>query len=263
MNAAHEDLNLKLEIYEGPLELLLHLIKRNEVDIHDIPVSLITAQYLEYIEYIESINLDLAGDFLVMAATLAHIKSKMLLPADSLEAGEQPEDPRLELVRPLLEYSAFQTAAENVSMRPQLNRDVFVRGGVGSETLDLPEDNQPESLMVAKSSVYELVKAWQDLYARRTAEGLSLKFSMETVTIGEKLVQIRAFLLSVKSAHFRDLAGLDKNNYELALNFLAVLELARTGFLRLYQDSDVDQSGPRLFLADPAAREAPEKLDYR
>ncbi|MDR1309194.1 MAG: segregation/condensation protein A [Deltaproteobacteria bacterium] len=262
----NDGITLKLDIYEGPLDLLLHLIKRNEVDIHDIPVSLITAQYLEYIEMMESLNLDLAGDFLIMAATLTHIQSKMLLPAAEVEpGGPAVEDPRMELVKPLLEHAAFLAAAEALGSRPQLDRDVFARGGEGLSTLDLPAGGKlprPEQ-RIAKSSSFELVKAWHHLLSLRASEGMSLSFHMETVTIGERLGQIRRFLLEAKAAHFRELLVDGADSFELALSLLAILELARTGFLRLFQDHELDPSGPRLFLADPSAQASPESLDYR
>ncbi|MDR1052128.1 MAG: segregation/condensation protein A [Deltaproteobacteria bacterium] len=260
MIVQNDELTLKLDIYEGPLDLLLHLIRRNEVDINDIPVSLITAQYLEYVELIETLNLDLAGDFLIMAATLTHIKSKLLLPSDP-ESRE--EDPRLELVRPLLEHAAFQAAAEALGGLPQLERDVFLRGGKGADTLDAALPPGEDSAPVAKTSAYELVKAWGEILDRRRSAGLSLNFMMETVTIGEKLQKIRLFLAGAKTAHFGDLARERGNSFELALNFLAVLELARVGFLRLWQDIEVDRTGPRLFLADPRAKESAGALDYR
>ena len=118
------DYEVKLEIFEGPLDLLLHLIHKNEVDIFDIPISLITDQYLEYIDMMKALNVDIAGDFLLMASTLIHIKSKMLLP--ELKDDEE-EDPTLELTRPLLEYMRFKEAAESLSERDMLDRDVFSR----------------------------------------------------------------------------------------------------------------------------------------
>ncbi|MDR1545148.1 MAG: segregation/condensation protein A [Deltaproteobacteria bacterium] len=252
-------LRLKLENYEGPLGLLLHLIKINKVDIYDIPVSLITAQYLEFVVAMDFSDLDEAGDFLLMAATLTHIKSRLLLPTDAQPGEEPAADPREELVRPLLEYAAFQAAAETLSDRPQLDRDVFLRGAafLNDEKLQ----NQPREI---KSTLFELMKAWNNLIGRRTVEEDTLKFKIETKTIGEKLEEIRNLLTSIKSVHFKDLARSAANVFELALSFLAVLELARVGFLRLHQDTETDFAGPQLFLADPeATTTSPEQLDYR
>src|SRR5512135_457405 len=125
--------SIKLPLFEGPLDLLLHLIKRDEVDIYDIPVARIAEQYLEYIELMKDLNLDIAGEFLVMAATLAQIKSRMLLPPKEGE-GEADEgvDPRAELVQRLLEYKKFKEAAESLGEREEFWREVFVRQGKGA-----------------------------------------------------------------------------------------------------------------------------------
>ena len=121
------DYAIKLDIFEGPLDLLLYLIKKNEIDIYNIPVALITKQYLEYLNIIKSLNLDLAGEYLVMASTLIHIKSRMLLPVPEEPSAEELEDdPRAELVRQLLEYQAFKDAAAELTQRPLLERDVFI-----------------------------------------------------------------------------------------------------------------------------------------
>lgn len=120
------DYAIKLDIFEGPLDLLLYLIKKNEIDIYNIPVALITEQYLQYLKMIKSLNLDLAGEYLVMASTLIHIKSKMLLPEPE-EPEEEEEDPRAELVRQLIEYKTFKEAAAGLLERPMLERDVFKR----------------------------------------------------------------------------------------------------------------------------------------
>src|SRR4030042_5722863 len=122
-----DDYRVKLEIFEGPLDLLLHLIRKNEVDIYDIPIAVIVYQYMAYLDLLRSLDLDVAGEFLVMAATLAQIKSRMLLPAG--EAGEEEgPDPRAELVERLLEYQRYQEAASELLSRELLGRDVFVRG---------------------------------------------------------------------------------------------------------------------------------------
>ncbi len=126
---------VQLEIFEGPLDLLLHLIKKNEISITDIPIAAITEQYLATLEVMQSLNLDVAGEFLVMAATLVHIKSRMLLPAgdDTTEDDEDGEDPREELIRRLLEYQRFKDAAEQLGQREILARDVFIRSGTPLE----------------------------------------------------------------------------------------------------------------------------------
>src|SRR3972149_12040581 len=124
---ASSDYTFRLEGFEGPLDLLLHLIQKNELDIFNIPISLITEQYLEYLQLMKVLNLDIAGEYLLMASTLLHIKSKMLLPKSSEGEEEEEEDPRVELVRRLLEYQKYKQAALELEKRPLLDRDVFIR----------------------------------------------------------------------------------------------------------------------------------------
>ena len=143
---------IKLDIFEGPLDLLLYLIKKNEIDIYNIPIATITEQYLQYIKMIKSLNLDLAGEYLVMASTLIHIKSKMLLPEPEEPDEEDEEDPRAELVRQLLEYQAFKEAAANLQKRPLLERDVFVRAAF------LPEAEKRQLEIEFKDSFARLRK---------------------------------------------------------------------------------------------------------
>ncbi|MDR0548464.1 MAG: segregation/condensation protein A [Deltaproteobacteria bacterium] len=257
-----ESLTLKLDVgdgpYEGPLDLLLHLIDKNKVDINDIPISLITQQYLECLDRLEGLSLDASGDFLLMAATLANIKSRLLLPKLNDETGEEPEDPRIELTQPLLEYAKVKDAARLLNELPILNRDVFTRGERDEEA-DFSFDDR------IQATLFELIEAWRKLSGRKnSAERPRLQFVLETKTIGEKLAEIRTFLLDAKNAHFQDLMKLAPNALEVALSFLAILELARTGFLRLYQETETDCQGPKLFLADPKAQSLDASdLDYR
>src|SRR5438105_4152504 len=139
---------IRLEQFEGPLDLLLHLIKKNEINIYDIPIAAITKQYLEYISLMKYLNLDVAGEFLVMAATLIHIKSRMLLPVEAGEEDEDDgEDPRAELVRRLLEYKQFKEAAADLAERGQQWREIFGRPAAPvKEPLSLPDDGFDETL---------------------------------------------------------------------------------------------------------------------
>src|SRR5512139_1439002 len=125
MTTRGEEYQVRLEIFEGPMDLLLHLIRKNKVDIYDIPIALIMDQYLQYLEVIRGLNVDVAAEFLEMAATLAYIKSRMLVPGGGSEEEDEEEDPRLELVRPLVEYARLKEAAFVLAGRPQLNRDVY------------------------------------------------------------------------------------------------------------------------------------------
>ncbi len=153
---------IKLDIFEGPLDLLLYLIRKNEIDIYNIPIALITEQYLEYLDMMRSLNLDLAGEYLVLAATLIHIKSKLLLPpAEGEEEEEEGEDPRAELVQQLLEYQAFKEAALSLETRPLLDRDVFTRGAPAEE----PAAAEEEEEAMIEVGVFELVQAFRRIIA--------------------------------------------------------------------------------------------------
>jgi segregation and condensation protein A len=256
-----DKLTLKLDFqqgfYEGPLDVLLHLIDKNQIDINDIPMSLITAQYLEYLDLMDLENLDAAGDFLVMAATLTNIKSRLLLPRLTQD-GQEEEDPRKELTQPLMEYAQLKNVAAILNNRPVLNRDVFTRGELEDlENIHLADDH-------IQATLFDLIAAWHQLAARQESDQLSLRFMLETKTIGQRLTEIRAYLLEMKSAHFQDFVRQSANNLEVALSFLAVLELARIGFLRLYQQTETEFDGPKLWLSDPGAKALePDQLDYR
>ncbi|MDR2302101.1 MAG: segregation/condensation protein A [Deltaproteobacteria bacterium] len=263
MESKKKGVSVDLGFYEGPLGLLLWLVKINRLNIFDVPISLITSQYMEIMERMEPLNIDQSGDFIVMASTLSQIKSKLLLPItpEENEDGSQ-EDPRLEIIKPLLEYAAFQQAAENLASRPTLDRDVFVRGGDGFETLDLPEGEELPQVEqeVAKTSTFELVKAWHSLLNVKEKEEPVLNFFLETVTIAQKIEQIKAFLSLNPTVHFQDLFPKKTDGFDLALTFLALLELARTGFLRFWQEEDPDPLGPMIFLSSPKAADDP-KID--
>ncbi len=148
-----------LDKFDGPLDLLLHLIRKNEMDIYDIPIAEITAQYLSTLDELKSLNLDIAGEFLLMAATLLHIKSRLLLPAAEEEAaGEDDEDPRAELVRRLLEYQKYSEAAATLESFPLLERDIFARRFSPPELAEMPAEEPLEAI-----GLYELMEAFRAL----------------------------------------------------------------------------------------------------
>ena len=248
------DLLVKLQIYEGPLDLLLHLIKKNEVDLDDIPVALITAQYLEYLDLMESMNVELASDFLVMAATLTQIKSRLLLPRedDDDPEADPAEDLKAAIIDPLLAHLRqgldYRDVAEALKNRYQLNSDVFVRGG--SPLAEEGEDLEPAERPL-EATLFDLVDAFRRL-AEKKNETKTLKFVVETKTIGQRISEIQVFLRENKRGTFEQICAGDRDQGELVLSFLAILELARTSFLRLYQNV---AKSPELavFLANPDA----------
>jgi len=234
---------IKLDIFEGPLDLLLYLIRKNEIDIYNIPIALITEQYLSYLDLMRSLNLDLAGEYLVLAATLIHIKSRMLLPpVEGDDETEEGEDPRAELVQQLLEYQAFKEAALSLDGRPLLERDVFTRGAPPEEPAEAEED---EGAMI-EVGIYELVQAF-----RRIISGLDqsedLAIDTEKMSLTDRINEIMERLSEEKQLTFTELLGERMDRKRIVYTFLAILELMKLRMVRAYQ------SGPfgaiRLFLA--------------
>jgi segregation and condensation protein A len=250
---------IRLEIFEGPLDLLLHLIKKNELDIYDIPISLITQQYLEYLEIMKQLNLDIAGEFLVMAAELMHIKSRTLLPTPPPGEGEEEEgpDPRAELVRRLLEYQQFKDVADQLRERDLLGRDTFVRGAKSLDWLNLADGMDLEPV-----SIFQLVEAFRQLLAEAPAE-LVHEITIDLISVRERILQIMDAIKGKQSFTFRELFEPNAGRPKMIITFLAILELVRISVLRIHQD---DESGTlRMFnsLTDDAGEiEGRIKDDY-
>jgi len=223
---------IKLDIFEGPLDLLLYLIKKNEIDIYNIPVALITEQYLQYLKMIKSLNLDLAGEYLVMASTLIHIKSKMLLPEPE-EPEEEEEDPRAELVRQLLEYQAFKEAATNLGERPLLERDVFTRAAFLPEETEKSTATEEELIEV---SIFELIEAFHRLVSRIDKKEL-LEIDLEKMSLTDIINGIMERLANEKNLTFDELLGEKKERWRIIYTFLALLELVKLRMVKAYQTS--------------------------
>jgi segregation and condensation protein A len=234
---------IKLDIFEGPLDLLLYLIRKNEIDIYNIPIALITEQYLEYLDLMRSLNLDLAGEYLVLAATLIHIKSRLLLPpVEGEEDGEEGEDPRNELVRQLLEYQAFKEAALSLDARPLLDRDVFTRGAPAEE----PAAAEQEVETMIEVGVFELVQAFRTLMAGLDRSE-DMAIDTEKMSLTDRINEIMERLTEEKELTFTALLGERTDRKRIVYTFLAILELMKLRMVRAYQ------LGPfgviRLFLA--------------
>jgi segregation and condensation protein A len=227
------DYEVRLDIFEGPLDLLIHLIRKNEVDIFDIPIATITDQYLEYLDLMEALNITVAGDFLVMASTLIHIKSRMLLPGSE---DENAEDPRMEITRPLLEYLRFKELAGELSERDVLDRDIFTRR--------FPSDyksqfHSEESLI--EVSLFQLIDAFKRMMEQKLP-GVQLKFQVEPWSLKDKTTMIMDQLKERGGLYFIELFKEDRTLAELIITFLAVLELAQMGLVRIFQtgpDKDI------------------------
>jgi segregation and condensation protein A len=222
---------VKLPLFEGPLDLLLHLIRLNEVEITDIPIARIAEQYLAYLELMRELDLDIAGEYLLMAATLAWIKSRMLLPPDGEEEEEGP-DPRAELAARLLEYQRYKEAACELGERRLLGRDVFAAVGLRPEP-------PPESEREIEVGLFELLEAFQRALKAAGPSGVAHEIETETITVHERMIVVMD-LLELRSAIDLDEvlvseAGRPPSRALLVATFLAVLELTRLAALRLYQ----------------------------
>ncbi|MBN2058982.1 MAG: segregation/condensation protein A [Deltaproteobacteria bacterium] len=223
----NSEYKIKLEIFEGPLDLLLHLIRKNEVDIFDIPIAMITEQYLGYLDMMKALNISVAGDFLVMASTLVHIKSRMLLP-EREENGEE-EDPRTEITRPLLEYLKFKEIAAELSEREILDRDVFKRR-LDADSINEFRTEEP----ILEVNLFQLMDAFKKI-VENIAPDTTLTFKATTWTIKEKTAHIMERLKQNSKIYFKDLFNQDSTISELIVTFLALLELVHIGLVRVFQ----------------------------
>ncbi len=214
------------EVFEGPMDLLIHLIRKNEVDIYDIPIAMITRQYLAYLEWMKSMNIDFAGDFLVMAATLTQIKSRMLLPAN--EYDEDTDDPRAEIARPLLEYLQMKSAAEALAERNILGDSTFVRMPDQKEFLkDMDEQ-------VVKIGLFELIDAFQKILDNIPGDH-RVDFSVDRISVKDRISEIIDILEVKGSVAFDELFAKDVLKSDVIVTFLAILEMVKMMLVRIVQ----------------------------
>jgi segregation and condensation protein A len=222
---------VKLSNFEGPLDLLLHLIKKNEVNIQDIPIALITRQYLDAIHLLQEMNLDIAGEFLVMAATLIHIKSKMLLPRPETSAGVdgEEEDPRDALVRRLLEHQKFKAAAELLHEREQLRSAQWLRPD--ARVAELAGDDYEPELEV---DLFSLLSAFQSVVERAKLRP-KVMLPPEQMPIEVRIEQLLARLSETEAIGFEELFADVDDRSGLIVTFLALLEMIRLKLVRVFQ----------------------------
>jgi len=219
---------VRLELFEGPLDLLLYLVKKDHLNIYDIPISQVTEQYLKYLELMKLLDLGVAGDFLVMAATLMEIKSKMLLPAEQ-EAGtqEEEEDPRAELIRRLLEYEKFKKVAEELKQREAVQMDIFKRARpLDKEEIAAGEGERESKEGYFEASIFDLISAFSKAMQEVPKE-IFYEVIKDEFTVEDKIHQILHLLLIQQSTTLSGLFGQAKNKIEVAVTFLAILELVR------------------------------------
>jgi segregation and condensation protein A len=218
---------IKLERFEGPLDLLLHLIKRDEVDIYDIPIAHITQQYLAYLELMRSFDLEVAGDFLVMAATLMRIKAKMLLPLPGPGEEEDEGDPREELVQRLVEYRQFKEAAGTLKVREEARRRMFERGMV-------PGEDEAGPLPLAPATLFDLLDAL-DRVMRRLPETQVYEVQGDPYDVEDKIALINRIVAEEGSVLFTTLMLRCRARAEMIVTFIALLELVKLGQVVIVQ----------------------------
>jgi segregation and condensation protein A len=208
------------------MDLLVYLIKKNELDIYDIPIAMVTEQYLQYLEWIKIMNIDFAGEFIVMASTLTQIKSRMLLPAAADE--EEEDDPRQEIIKPLIEYLQMKSAAEQLSERHILGEATFVRSGDRQEFLD--EQDEP----YVQVGLFELIDAFQQILAK-IPDDVQLEFTPDKISVRERITQIADTLEAKGSVTFDQLFSEQPDKAEVIVTFLAVLEMVKLALIRIAQ----------------------------
>ncbi|HZN11679.1 MAG TPA: segregation/condensation protein A [Blastocatellia bacterium] len=239
-----EGYRVRLDIFEGPLDLLLYLIKRDEIDIYDIPIAHITEQYLEHLRLMEQLDIAVAGDFLVMAATLIYIKSKLLLPPDPAQAGQGDlaEDPRTELVAQLLEYQKFKAAANMLYSRAEVEGACYPRAPLETDA------HNPEVAATAT----DLWRVFREILDRAKSVA-EIEIARDEMTMSQKLDQIRALLAERFELNVREMFALARSRRELILTFLAFLELVKESEITLRQREIFGEiiARPRAAVTEP------------
>lgn len=230
-SAEAERYRVTLPSFEGPLDLLLHLIQEHQLDIADVPIALIAEKYIQFLDLMRELNLDIAGEYLLMAATLAHIKSKSLLPKEEGKSDEEePEeaDPRGALIRRLLEYQKYKHAAEALQSRPLLSRDVFTRA---PNNEDQPREDAP----LAEVSVFQLLEVFAEVL-KRVGVRLHHEVEVDRLSVSERISQLSDRLRDVDRVELAALFDGMIERHLLVVTFLALLEMTRLKLVRLFQE---------------------------
>ena len=224
-------IKIKVQAFEGPLDLLVHLIKKNQMNIYDIQISVITKQYLEYLDLMQELNLDVASEFLVMAATLIHIKSKWLLPRPETAAGDpvDEEDPRDALVRRLLEHQKFKAAAELLHDKETLRSAQYARPDARIEEI-AGDDYEPE----IEVDLFSLLSAFRQVL-ERARERPPVPLPAEQISIETRIEQLLERLSETEACGFADLFAHDATRADMIVTFLAMLEMIRLKLIRVFQ----------------------------
>jgi len=228
----NDEYRVNLDIFEGPLDLLLYLIKKNDLDVYDIPIAFVLEKYMVYLDTLKDLNIDLAGEFLLMAAELAHVKSKMLLPDEGLDEEAEEEDPRSDLVRRLLEYQQYKEASETLTERSMLSRDVFVP--------QTPERLERSSDGPVEGDIFELVEAFSKMIQKAPPDGFH-DIAVDQISVSERIYQIIGMIKKGVTIAIEELMGEDLSRYNIVVTFLALLEMCRLKMVRVYQSATFGQ----------------------
>ncbi len=233
-----ESCSVKLDSFEGPLDLLLHLIKKHEIDIYDIPISLISEQYNQYLETLKELNLDIVGDYLRMAAELGYIKSRMLLPKQVAEEDDELEDPREELVKRLIEYQRYKDASYQLFSLDLLGRDIYARKFDELSDMDLKEFQEP-----LRVDLWTLIDAFKTVIERKSAQmedETDIIVETDFMTVEDKIEEILQRIEEYNSFSFSDLFELSLSKMSLILTFMALLELVKQQVVKVFQENQFD-----------------------
>ena len=242
-----KNLPVRLALFEGPLDLLLHLCRDNKVDIKDIPIAAITEQYLAYLEIMVTLNLEVAGEFLVVAATLLHIKSRLLLPPDETADGEEGEDPRRELVQQLIEYQRFKEAGVALRALEERRSSTFTRESLGPE-------GPPRTDYPLEVSLFDLLAALRRVIEQMPKAG-QVEIEPEHLTVAQRISEVLERMAGAGELRFEDLFLGSREIGDVVVTFLAVLELVRLRLIRVWQ---VEAYGSIRVAAVQAGTESPE-----
>jgi segregation and condensation protein A len=228
--------HVRLPVFDGPMELLLHLIRKNEVDVCDIPIAEITRQYLEILDIMQELNIDLASEFLVMAATLIHIKSKMLLPPPHEDgtSDESGEDPRAELVARLLEYERYKEAAQQLHQQEEIRAATWIRPEDSARALLASNGHSDSAEGLLEVDLFELISAFREVLDRAQKRSAMI-FERETISIEEMIERVKTRLSPGTQCTFVDLFDEAYDRATVIVTFLALLEMVRLRLLRIHQ----------------------------
>src|SRR5512145_315003 len=220
-------LPVRLASFEGPLDLLLHLCRENKVDIKDIPIAAITEQYLSYLDVMRTLNLEVAGEFLVIAATLLHIKSRLLLPVEELSEGEEGEDPRRELVQQLIEYQRFKEAGQALRALEELRSSTFTRESLGPE-------GPPRTEYPLDVSLFDLLAALKRVIDQMPKTD-HVEIQAERLSVAQRIAEVLERMADGREMTFEELFLESREVGDVVITFLAVLELVRLRLIRIWQ----------------------------